>query len=176
MHPSPSQGLYPQTQMRFPYPSSKNASPAGGLPISRKGSSQTRSTYPREDMLGGPSRGPQWLRRQPWARAPGGRCSGAPRSHCPSPGQRTPRGPTSLGDSVRWKPSQVQATDSSRCSSGSTVARRSWTGGGVLLICPESQGRPQARLPGSRSPSAPFPVKSLPTSHPHVIRNGAESF
>lgn len=31
----------------------------------------------------------------------------------------------------RWKPSQVQATDSSRHSSGSTVAR-SWTGGGVL--------------------------------------------
>ena len=108
--------------------------------------------------------------------AAGGRCSGAPRSHCPSPGQRdplrAPPGPTSLGDSVsdkRRKPPQVQATDSG----ASTCQGPRWPGAGLVgnaLICPESQIKvPVSALPGSRSPCPPSHNQS-PQVHPSPVK------
>lgn len=138
--------------------------------------SQTRSNLPERTCLGAPPMGLSGSGDGQQFEAAGGRCSGAPRSHCPSPGQRdplrAPPGPTSLGDSVsdkRRKPPQVQATDSG----ASTCQGPRWPGAGLVgnaLICPESQIKvPVSALPGSRSPCPPSHNQS-PQVHPSPVK------
>lgn len=162
MHPSPHRGCTHRPTCG-PYPSNgpRQPLPAGVCPSAGQFPDPIQPT--REDMLGA-SRGPQWLRRQPWARGTWAGCSGAPEATA-GQAEDPPAGPLTRGDSVRWKPSQVQATDSSRCSSGSTVAA-GWTQAEECNLSVQSPKEgPQARPPRVKVPkctpsrSNPYPQK-----------------